>query len=125
MDMPREREREREPPRGGDAYGRPPPSYGGGYDDRDRYGGGRGGYDDRDRYGGGGYGAPRGGYDDRDRYGGGRGGYDDRERYGAPPPPGRSSAPGALRTDFRLIVTGLGKASWQDLKDFGRRACRM
>ena len=114
------------------------PSRGGGYDDRSRGGYGGGGYDDRSR--GGGYG---GGYDDRSRggyggydsrggYGGGydsrgppsrdyRGGYDDRGR--APPP--RSSAALPARTNYRVIVTGVGRASWQDLKDFGRKACRM
>ena len=63
-------------------------------------GGGRGGYDDRGRGGGGGYGRDDG-YGQRGRGGGG----------------------GGKRTEFGVMVTNLPRStSWQDLKDFFRKA---
>jgi len=115
-----------------------------GYDDRSRGYDDRGydrsrGYDDRGR----GYGYEDRGFDDRGRGGGGGRGYDDRrdtysrshdddshrrDVHRSSGDYGRSSRAAASsggRAVYRVLVTGLaGGASWQDLKDLGRRACR-
>jgi RNA recognition motif-containing protein len=84
---------------------------GGDRDRDDRRGGDRDRYDSRDDRRG-------GGRDDRDRRDDRRGGRDDRRER-----PRREFRP--RNTAFRVLVTGLpSNASWQDLKDFVKKAVR-